>query len=109
IPGGGGSALAVIDVSDPENPVMVDNSISLPGGGWTVKYHDNHIFIGFHYNGGGEDDPATSSNDTFRIVDVSDPENPVLVFDGTGFDYFNPHRLGFWRIDIKGDYLYGAV
>jgi choice-of-anchor B domain-containing protein len=81
-----------VDVTDPFNPFEVgyiagSNSI------WRdLKYWNEHVYIG------------TEADDGIKIVDVSNPDNPILV--NTIFDVDNSHNI---HIDADGFlYIIGA-
>jgi choice-of-anchor B domain-containing protein len=81
-----------VDVTDPYNPYEVGY---IPGSNsiWRdLKYWNEHIYIG------------TEANDGIKVVDVSNPDNPILV--NTIMDVDNSHNI---HLDADGFlYIIGA-
>lgn len=73
----GGNTAYLIDVSDPQSPMLVGNPLVDPdcqaggGFGWSVAIHWNRVIVGApsDLNGAG----------SAAVFDVTDPHNPVLI------------------------------
>lgn len=89
----GHSELLVIDISDIENPKHVA-SIELPDSANSIAEKDNYLFISNWDSG-------------VSIVDISDPEIPVLVKTIPIRDY--PLEAGVRDVKVYKDYLYLAA
>jgi len=81
-----------VDVTDPYNPFEV-GYISGSNSIWRdLKYWDQHVYIG------------TEADDGIKVVDVSNPDNPILV--NTIMDVDNSHNI---HLDADGFlYIIGA-
>ncbi len=97
--------LQVIDVDDPENPVLVDEislaayGVSVAGSdpeGWRIAYYDGYIYVGLRSTIGPE----------FLIFDVSTPSAPVFV--GAIDSAFN-HNVNGIAISSDGNYAFLAT
>lgn len=86
------SGVTFVDITDPYNPFEV-GYISGSSSTWRdVKYWNEHVYIG------------TEADDGIKVVDVSNPDNPILV--NTIMDVDNSHNI---HIDTDGFlYIIGA-
>ncbi|MEE9553520.1 MAG: hypothetical protein V3W18_04410, partial [candidate division Zixibacteria bacterium] len=95
----GDNNIQILDVSDPENPV-VEGILDTPGIGWDIWVSEGYAYVA---DGGSG----------LQIVDVSNPDNPVLlgncqtggscgnIFVSGSFAYIFDSNLGFGIIDIS--------
>mgnify|MGYP002345682324 CR=1 FL=1 len=97
--------LAIINVKNKKSPFLVSTS-SVGNVGedcWSIDFSGSRLYLGL---GGFYGD--ASNTDVFRIVDISDPYNPV-VKGGSGLDFGSiPDGSlgGFNFLKIFGQYLY---
>ena len=86
------NGVTFVDVTDPYNPFEV-GYISGSNSIWRdLKYWDQHVYIG------------TEADDGIKVVDVSNPDNPILV--NTIMDVDNSHNI---HLDADGFlYIIGA-
>jgi hypothetical protein len=89
----GGSALFIVDVSDPTVPVHVSTA--------TVPGFDMKVWQQYAYTvtGGGD---RRSSEPEGRIVDLSDPANPVVVGSFPSSHNLFIDDLGYMYLDVPG-------
>ncbi|MFW9829471.1 MAG: LVIVD repeat-containing protein, partial [Candidatus Thorarchaeota archaeon] len=80
-----GRGLVILNVSDPYN-VREITHYTLSGACVHVSFLNNYIYLTDHYS------PYTA----LRIIDVSNPSNPILVGSDihNGIDYWNPVGYG---------------
>ena len=98
----GGNAFAVIDIGNPANPVVV-GGLNLPGysGGMPstapidLQVHNRYAYLSF----------LGPAGNAFRIIDVSDPYNPVMKGGINAFNNNPPTTLAF-ALAVAEDYAY---
>ena len=83
----GEESAVFIDITDPYNPFEVGRIEGTPSIWRDLKYWDRHIYIG------------TEADDGVKVVDVSDLDNPTLVY--TILDVDNSHN-----VHVYDGYLY---
>ncbi|MCH7761915.1 choice-of-anchor B family protein, partial [candidate division TA06 bacterium] len=87
------TALGIVDVSDPTNPVEVATYTNgSMGAAWAVKTYRNFALIG-----------NQSNNVGLVIIDLSDPTSPTLVTN-----YTHPNVTSVHNLFVAGDYAYLA-
>lgn len=88
------TGVMVIDVSTPAVPTQVA-TLATPNPVISVYLAGDYLFVGM--------DNAVAQDDTFRIVDVSNPLNPFYVNAGT---WTSGHSTDFYSITGNGKHLY---
>ena len=83
----GNDSAVFVDVTDPYNPFEISRISGNPSIWRDLKYWDEHVYIG------------TEADDGIKVVDVSDIDNPTLVYTITDVD--NSHN-----VHIYDGYLY---
>jgi len=83
----GGAGLQVIDVQNPQSPVLVGNC-DTPDNAYGVKVSGNYAYIADSYSG-------------LQIINVSNPSAPVWVGS-----YETPSRA--WNVVVSGSFAYVA-
>ncbi len=91
----------VIDISNPYDPEIVSIT-QIPQGYWTVK-HQCHPADGREYVYTGGRPWTENRHDAFRIIDVTDKNNPTIVGgDSVALE-------GIWSLEVNGNYAYIAA
>ncbi len=95
-------ALTIVDISDPTNPQMLSEVVSVYNNDFadmsnpfSVIAKDGYVFV-----------TSISAGNSLVIVDATDPENPTLassIYDGDGEFSKLDSASG---LDIQGDYAY---
>lgn len=90
-----GDGVHIVDLSDPYHPFLIGKVNANRGGGFN-GIHEMNVYGNYlieNYN--------AVSNRTIKIIDISDPQNPVLKWD------FSPQET-FWvhAIHIRGTRMY---
>ncbi len=77
----GPNVLRIVDISNPANPVVVGgSSLVLPDYARQVQVVGRYAYVIFDSFGSVEGiDQGLRQNEAFRILDISDPTNPVVV------------------------------
>jgi hypothetical protein len=88
---GEGPSLTILDVSSPSTPVVVGRSNLIPYDGPEGHYGVDYVTVAGNY--------AYVGSDGLRVIDVSDPANPIEV------GYFG---IGRSDVAVQGDYAYVA-
>jgi len=82
------NVLRIINISDPTNPVVVGgDNLSLPLYGRKIQVIGRYAYATFDSFGAGTGiDNGLNTDEAFRIINISDPTNPVVV-GGDNLDF----------------------
>jgi hypothetical protein len=98
----GSSGLKIVDISDPEEPVTMDNELTTPDEPVLLGFNNNSpnlandIFVDGNY---AYICNYSNYNGTVSIFDIGDPANPTL-YDSIGNLYYPRHAI------VDGGYIY---